>query len=106
MGEDYQKIAKELKLFPEEPRTWHNGAIFTRHPVSQARVVLVDRRLGMQYLPISEVWQPHPERRIEHAGPGESCQERCMRSDGWGCDQRELLWLNDCDVLLAEFHCE
>merc|ERR1711879_666492 len=87
------------------PRTSRRGVVLTRHSKSGAALALIDRRHGEGVLPETDVWHPHPGRRIARAGPGESCNRLCWRLS-MRCDAQELEYLNTCEVLKSAFRCE
>eukprot|EP00931_Biecheleriopsis_adriatica_P059771 TRINITY_DN35823_c0_g1_i1.p1 TRINITY_DN35823_c0_g1~~TRINITY_DN35823_c0_g1_i1.p1 ORF type:complete len:745 (+),score=122.68 TRINITY_DN35823_c0_g1_i1:34-2235(+) len=102
---DYKRVAAVLELSEAQPRTAHRGLIITRHPTSHARVILADRMRSEGLLPENELLRPHPQRLVQQAKPGESCDKFCRRS-GMICREPELEFINNCAAMMTAFKCE
>jgi len=103
--ESFTAVAKALQLYEGEPRAAHLGLIDTRHLVTGARIVLVDRRQGGDWLPEEEQIHPHPQLKVAGANPGESCDDFCV-SQGMQCSEPDLEFVNNCNELKKAFPCE
>lgn len=105
LREEYQSLVKILPLYPSQPRAGRGGVIIINHPVSQSKMLLVDRRRGEGILPDSERRFPRKPHWTFKAGRAESCDGLCQRH-GLLCDPAELEYVNNCEALKKVFPCE
>lgn len=103
--EEYKVLARKLEIYSAQPRTAHRGMVLTRHPVSKAMVILVDRRQGSGILPEADLMTPNKELRIGSADRGQNCDAFC-RAHRMRCDASQLEFINHCSVLKQYFPCE
>jgi len=103
--EQYKMTATKLELYAAQPRGSHRGMVITRHPMSKATVILVDRRQSLGILPEEDQWNPNAQLRVGGAQKGQSCDAFCVGHQ-MRCDPRELEFLNRCSFLKANFPCE
>jgi hypothetical protein len=120
--EQYARVAEALDLWPSEPRAIHEvrpplrerafggsptalaqGVIRARRGDQQ--ILLVDRRLGRQFLNDEEALVLSPRAQFVTAKQGSSCADACL-SQGKTCSGEDLEFANNCEALLRAFPCE
>ena len=127
LTEQFGQVKQTFKLWCDNPRATHNGVIMLRDRSSGARVIIADRRVCFRRLigcelvckliyscrvqdkssPLrSEEQQlPVPGSLIDKADVAESCDALCNRK-GMTCRTPELVFVNNCEALMAHFPCE
>jgi hypothetical protein len=102
---DYARFQNPLGLWAGSPRGTHRGVVFTRDSSTGAPVYLIDKREAPYLEPEERIL---PAANVVHIGAqaGESCLDACVRTGSGRCEDSELWFAQDCDLLQSVFACE
>jgi hypothetical protein len=111
--EEYASIVEMVGLrpkgtktaIPQDIRSEHYGMVHARHLQSRARILLVDKRSPLHYLPEAQQVRMNPNSMAVAAAKGLSCKQTC-ESKQMTCDNREMHFINNCRTLESLFGCE
>lgn len=90
---------------PQDIRSEHYGLLQGRHLQSRARLLLVDRRSPLGYLPPAQQLRMRPDSLTVGGAKGLSCTAVCQQKQ-MQCNEREMHFINNCKTLETHFACE